>query len=262
MFPFAKSANRLQGAFALVLLTLVLVVCSGCTNSSREPGRAYAEPNDWNGRNSVAGSSIFKNLLTDQGFRIYKFAGLSGRSRKLDAIIWFPTDLETPSLAAMAWFDAWLAQSPDRVLIYMGRDCNPVEEYWKLAAANASPRNATDFYREAALASSEMDKMRNSLDEVSFSRWFIVDNRHPTFVVKSWRGEWADESQLDSSSVTVHSRLVPVSDFSKDELNKFFADQKTKQKVRSNAVPNPAGVSPQNSTPRNRLGFHSENRCP
>jgi hypothetical protein len=260
MFPFAKAANRLQGAFALFLLTLVLVVCSGCTNTSREPGQAYAEPNDWNGRNSVAGSSVFKNLLTDQGFRIYKFSGLSGRSRKLDAIIWFPTDIETPSLAAMAWFDAWLAQSPDRVLIYMGRDCNPVEEYWKLAAANASPRNATDFYREAALASAEMDQMRNSIGEISFSRWFIVDNRYPPFVVKSWKGEWADESQLVSSSVTVHSRLVPVSDFSKDELNKFFADQKTKQKARSNTVPNPAGGSPQNSTPSASASPNSTSR--
>jgi hypothetical protein len=251
MFWQLQRTFRLVTFLSLLLLAGLLVVVAGCGGSTSEPSRVYGEPNDWNGRNSVAGSSVFKNLLTEQGFRVYKFGGLSERSKKLDAIVWFPTDIRTPSTEAIQWFDAWLGASSNRVLIYMGRDCNPVEDYWKLAAAGASPTNATDFLREAALASAENDLMRSRLGDLEFSRWFIVDNRDPRSVVSSWKGPWADEFKLTASPITVRGRLVPVSDFSKGELESYYAAKKAKAARKTSALTNPAGTTKQKANPAN-----------
>lgn len=126
--PQRPAALGRRRACPAATLAACLLLVAGC-----KPQIAY----DYGKRlgphpDSVNGTGVFGEMFENAGHTVYSWSVLSPRLHKrADCIVWFPDDFQPPTAEVIAWLEDWLAEKPDRTLIYVGRDFDAEPAYWQ-----------------------------------------------------------------------------------------------------------------------------------
>ncbi|QGJ72289.1 Hypothetical protein PBC10988_40070 [Planctomycetales bacterium 10988] len=89
----------------------------------------------WMQGTSVNGNTIFQTLMrSDPSFTVTTRDEVTPRLQERgDCFLWFPDRLISPSEREIEWFEDWLTEKDDRVMVYVGRSYDAAESYWSQA---------------------------------------------------------------------------------------------------------------------------------
>lgn len=109
---------------------LLLLLASGCMPS--ELPTYYGRHEAPAAAASVNGTDVLAGMFREAG-RDVRFRRLlvTSELQKTDTIVWFPDDYHAPSEEVCEWFDDWLADAPNRTLVFVGRYFDAAPLYWK-----------------------------------------------------------------------------------------------------------------------------------
>jgi len=128
-----------------------------------------------------------------------------------DCIVWFPDDFRGPSPQVQTWLVGWLAEEPERTLIYVGRDFDAAPRYWEKIRALAPASQLAEIQRRKAAADLLFNEQRARLRENEDCGWFKVDVKPAPRQVSSLEGEpeWLAGVDPSKAEIELASRLVP-----------------------------------------------------
>ncbi|MDA7979259.1 MAG: hypothetical protein MPJ50_10890 [Pirellulales bacterium] len=191
-------------------LPLVLIVAcalnlfSGC-DSSNQLETWYGSSTPLRGDTSVNGLGVFSQMFSAAGHDVASTTILSPRAEELaDVIVWAPRDFGRPSQDAVDWIENWLAQGPDRTLIYIHRDYDAGPAYWREVGPTAPANVQNEVKRQTTLASNDFLGRRASLPvgQTDFT-WFTATGGSKPRTVTSLQGrpEWT--SAIDATKLEI-----------------------------------------------------------
>lgn len=199
----SMASNTASWAFVAMLL---LAGCSHQINSR------YGERSGPGAGDSVNGTAVLGKMLERAGHRVSSWGSLSPRlMAKADCIVWFPNDFEPPTEKVRDWLEAWLADQPDRVLIYVGRDFDAEPWYWEHVLPDA-PADQTEAIRNRhATTQQDYEHARGKLPESEDCDWFTLDSKQPLRQIRSLQGKpaWLDDADPSRLEIELRSRLSP-----------------------------------------------------
>jgi hypothetical protein len=199
--------TRRKGRLVVFLLALAASGCGG--------GGVDAEYGRVRGR-SLNGTGALVQLFREHGHSVRVTTRLSQDVGDWSETIVRFAPLPGPIAQKEAeWYRDWLANGPDRMLIYVPRDFDAESEYWDHVLAHLPPGTTERFRQDA-------EKRRNAtkfwVDELPASTkhaaaspdWFaLVPNpKSPTTCTKL-QGPWAEAVDAKSAAITKHQALKP-----------------------------------------------------
>jgi hypothetical protein len=216
------------------LFVLLLLLLAGC---SPEITTTYGEREGAGAWESVNGTSVLGKMFEQAGHRVSSWGTLSPRlDEKADCIVWFPNDFDPPDKAVCQWLDDWLAEDPDRTLIYVGRDFDAESSYWDHVLPDA-PSDQKELVRKRLYdakdrltpAKKTPDKKtpdkktpdKKSRDRKSSGKseppkpetceWFTLNTSKAPREVRSLQGraDWLEGVKAENVEIMLHNRLVP-----------------------------------------------------
>jgi len=128
--------------------------------------------------------------------------------------VWFPDDFRAPTPQVRTWLDRWLAEEPDRTLIYVGRDFDAASGYWEKIQPLAPTSQLAEIQRRKGKADLVFNQQRAGLREGEDCGWFKVDVNPAPRKVQSLDGqpEWLAGIDPSGTEIELASRLVPPSE--------------------------------------------------
>lgn len=163
------------------------------------------------GGESVNGSSVLAAMFEHAGHRVEATSYLSRRATAFDVIVWFPDNFQPPAASHREFLENWLAEEPNRTLIYVGRDFDAAAPYWQTALSTAPPGEVREVLHRFAQAEATHDGRRAGMPKERYSRWFTVQRDAPRLDVRGVRGEWAAGIDASQAAITLRSRFgVPT----------------------------------------------------
>lgn len=219
--------NRLVRHF----LWLVLLCCAGCADDDLDP--RYGESSG-EGATAVNGLKVLVDLFSQAGHKVSTSVSLSPRVHdSADVIVWAPNDYQPPSDEARQWFQDWMADGLDRVLIYIGRDYDAVPEYWDaiLQTVPANSPDAVDMRARSFAARAAQALRRSATSKPAAtatgnantalpppSPWFTFDHQLKPRHSDTLDGPWAAGIDPQRSAVKLLSRFTPPDDYDYETL--------------------------------------------
>ncbi|MCY2975552.1 MAG: DUF4129 domain-containing protein [Planctomycetota bacterium] len=211
--------NELIGkTVSLVLILCFLLVIgfgSGCDTNRPDSDILYGEASALGAKRSVAGLTAFRALCEKKGLTSVQLDGLSLRSRQLDAIVFIPKSIRTPTTAEITWFESWLSENPNRVLVFVGRDFSPSVRYWQAAMKTDEAIDRVVFAQEKGLAETAHDAMRYENRIAQDCKWFRYVPNDSELLEKqlqkpeTFQGAWVAESDQVDLDVPLRGHLEP-----------------------------------------------------
>ncbi len=211
----SRSPRTLIGMAALLLaatLVLALVVVA----LARGSGNARAVESGYGSSmgSSVNGTGALAALLRKQGHKVRTARRLTAElAGWADVIVRFSFAPGPPDRQEAQWYDDWLESRPERALVYVVRDYDAQDEYWKLVLDQLSG-SPDDERRKQAEAN--LDRARSWVARLPGKEekpadpelWFAVDRAaDPPRRCKSLGGPWAEDVDAASAALTVHEPL-------------------------------------------------------
>jgi len=130
-----------------------------------------------------------------------------------DVIVRFAFAPGPPDREEARWYDDWLENRPERALVYVVRDYDAQDEYWKLVLDQFSGSPDEERRKQAE---SNRDRARNWVARLPDKEekpadpesWFAVGRAaDPPRRCKSLGGSWAEGVDAASAALTVHEPL-------------------------------------------------------
>lgn len=178
--------SRHHGALSIFALTAA-VTLAGCSQLNTEYGKSTGVE----GRRSLNGFGVLRDVYRRQGWKDRTVARLSERPRASDTIVWTPTVDHPPSQEATDWFEEWLEEG-DKTLVYVLRDYATENTYWQQAARLAEPEQRAEYRRRTAR--SQLEHLRLLLERPTLitNGWLTAVPLDPPEVIGETTGAWAD----------------------------------------------------------------------
>ena len=196
-------------AAALVLALVVVALARGSVN-------AHALESGYGGSmgSSVNGTGALAALLRKQGHNVRTAWRLTAElAGWADVIVRFSFAPGPPDRQEARWYDDWLESRPERALVYVVRDYDAQEEYWKLVLEQLSGSPDEERRKQAE---ANLDRARNWVARLpdkaeqpaESESWFAVDRAaDPPRRCRSLGGPWAEDVDAASAGLTVHEPL-------------------------------------------------------
>jgi hypothetical protein len=169
----------------------VLILLSGCGRAQKldtSYGKTYGTP----GEASVNGTSVLMRMFKEAGFKTSTVQRFSPRLEKADVIVWAPDDFSPPDREHREYLENWLQAQSGRTVIYIGRDYDAAEAYWRQALPHAKPEQNAEYQRKLAEAISEWQSRRAAApDKDQYARWFKTKVGQPRRQAATLEGPWA-----------------------------------------------------------------------
>ena len=129
-----------------IVLLLWASLVAGCRNESISTvyGRRAAN------LRSANGTSVLASMFEKAGHKVSTWRRLSPKLDGFQTIVWAPDSFEPPSLEEREYLEGWLADKPNRTVIYIGRDYDPLPDYWTQMLAGSPADQRTEFSRRMA----------------------------------------------------------------------------------------------------------------
>jgi len=211
----SRSPRILIGMAALALaaaLVLALVVVA----LARGSGNAHALESGYGSSmgSSVNGTGALAGLLRTQGHNVRTAWRLTAElAGWADVIVRFAFAPGPPDREEARWYDDWLKSRPERALVYVVRDYDAQEEYWKLVLDQLSGSPDEERRKQAE---SNRDRAHNWVSRLPDKEkkpagpesWFAVGRAaDPPRRCKRLGGPWAEDVDAASAALTVHEPL-------------------------------------------------------
>jgi len=202
----ASDKNALGGSTLRLWLLMGFYIAStsmiGCGSRSVGTDEFYGEASAYGTKQSVAGLSSFRALCEKNGQTSIQLNGLSLRSRQLDTIVFAPKGMRLPTTSEIKWFEEWLAEYPNRTLVFIGRDFSPATRYWQRAVETLKKSDRSVFAQEKSQAETSHETLRWKQDQEMECSWFRQDTK-PLEVVDGTNvsGFWRNEAASKDTGV-------------------------------------------------------------
>ena len=167
------------------------------------------------GSDSVNGTAVLANMFQQAGHHVSTTGRLTPRlMERADVIVWAPDNFAPPSAAVIQWFDDWWLDSPNRLLIYIGRDYDAAPLYWRTVQAGAPAKQLPEIKRRLAKDQGEYMAERNAAASNASCDWFSVASRGTARTATTLSGDpqWLagiDAKQLD---IELRGKFTPAAD--------------------------------------------------
>jgi hypothetical protein len=150
-------------------------------------------------------------MFEQAGHKVTSREVLSPKLRRADCIVWFPDDFQPPSKKVRRWLEDWLNESPQRTLIYVGRDFDAAPWYWEKVAPLAPPEQAEAVQAQLKDAKLFFQWDRDDIPKSEDCEWFTIKGKQRPRKVRSLKGEpqWLDGVEPAELEIELFSRIVP-----------------------------------------------------
>lgn len=197
-----------QRIAAIAVLCLVAICASGC---SEELETHYGQRSGPGVSSSVNGTAVLADMFEQAGHHVSAWYSLSPRLEREDCIVWFPDDFQPPSREVREWLEQWLDWSPDRTLIYVGRDFDAATWYWRKVGQGApdGQRQLVHDRQQAAELSFGLARLR--IPEWEDCDWFVAEGEDQPRKVRSLQGErrWCAAVEPNDLEIELSGRIEP-----------------------------------------------------
>ncbi len=207
--------SRPSGSLRLVALhtPLLAILLAGC---SRDIDTLYGRREGLGASASVNGTAVLGEMFEQAGHRVYSWQTLSPRlSQRADCIVWFPDDFQPPSKEVRQWLEEWLAEKPERTLVYVGRDFDAAMWYWQHVLPN-TPAEQRPLVAERLQAAKTRFRERRDLDKNTEKDcgWFTLNDSQPMRQVQKITSDpqWLDGVDASRLEIELRRRLSPPTD--------------------------------------------------
>jgi hypothetical protein len=201
----SASTLRLLAASGTTLIVLGLSGCGWDLDATYGKSRGT----------SLNGTAVLTRMLRDSGHEVRTAIRLNDELAEwAEGIVRFAPYPGPPARDEAVWYRNWLANGPDRWLIYVVRDFDTVAEYWQNVqddltdASEASRRAEAERMRSAAAdywVAKLPEKAKSPADLVE---WFGADSAWmPPRVCTKLSGPWAAGIDAAAAGLTVHEPL-------------------------------------------------------
>ena len=198
----------------LLLLILLSVTTTGCFS---DVDTFYGRGKSQIGAKSVNGTAVLAEMFETAGHKVASRDKLTPRlSQRADCIVWFPDDFQPPDEKHVDWFEAWLRGKSGRTLIYVCRDFDAGEWYWKKMYPDASTEQQTLVRNRMIDAQSEFRTRRGSIPAKKDQdcKWFTVEAKYQPRKVRKLQSpdpEWLEDVDPAKLEAELVGRVVPSS---------------------------------------------------
>jgi hypothetical protein len=203
----AQPCGRLAALFFPACLIAVLVL-PGC--GDRGPDTEYGLSRG----PSLNGTSAFAAIFRQRGHEVRPAIRLSEELAEwAQGIVRFATYPGPPEAEEANWYREWLAEDPDRWLIYVVRDFDTQAEYWKEVrdgiAETADPERRALAEEKRAAAADWLSRLPKKAEKTgSATEWFKVEAAANTpKVCTKLDGIWARDVDAAAAALTVHESV-------------------------------------------------------
>jgi hypothetical protein len=200
-----RSSRRLA---SLLPAACVIAVLAGC--GVRGPETEYGLSRG----TSLNGTSAFAAIFKERGHEVRSAIRLTDELAEwAEGIVRFSPYPGPPEAAEAKWYREWLAEDPERWLIYVVRDFDTLAEYWKevrdriAETAEADRRDEADEKRSAA--ADWVTRLPTKPEKTASARdWFKVETvANPPKVCTSLEGIWAEGVDAAAAVLTIHESV-------------------------------------------------------
>jgi hypothetical protein len=193
------------------LMLAALVGGAGC--GAGDISVQYGLQSGSQGRTSVNGTAVLASLFRQAGHQVTAVKRVSPRLRQFDVIIWFPDDFSPPDPHQRVALETWLADKPQRTLIYVGRDFDAAPHYWQAIATEVPPEFRAEVFARQAASQAAHDRQRVETLRQEFARWFVLDSTQGPRRLTSVSSDqgWADDLVQGKLDLHLDTRLLPPS---------------------------------------------------
>ncbi len=178
------------------------------------------------GQVSVNGVGILAGLFKREGHRVTSWPRLSpALYERADTIVWFPSSLDKPSDEVIEWLETWLFDQEGRTLIYVCRDFDAEEGYWKQVSPGAPPEVAAEFALKQTKADFKIT--RQGLPASEDWTWFTMEGALKPRQVTTLDGtpNWLVGVDPTQAEIELNGRLAPPKDRTEDEIQVLLESQ-------------------------------------
>jgi hypothetical protein len=134
-------------------------------------------------------------------------------------VVWAPDDFAIPNKETREFFESWLAATPGRTLVYVGRDYDAAWDYWNAMLDEAPAEQRLDVLRSAAEARAEHCRNRVDMPSEEICEWFVTRRDVPGRRVDALGGPWSAGVDAGQTGIWLQGELdIP----SRKELDKHW----------------------------------------
>ena len=207
-WSFGRSGRPWSASYAWCLL-FALAWLGGC--SSRKAIEVTYGTRRGAGAQSVNGTSVLASMFEAEEFKVYSWHRLSPKLAQYDVILWAPNDFELPGEAQQRFLERWLAAGADRTLIFVGRDYDAAEHYWRTIRSMVPAQQRIDVMRQQAIARALHATRRMGMPPDGVCEWFAMQRDADYHQAAKLDGPWARDLVRDQTDLWVQTALcVPT----------------------------------------------------
>ncbi len=203
----AMRDSRARRALAFPAVGFALLYLAGCGAGLETD---YGTSEGW----SINGTSVLAAALKAEGHEVEAAVRLNDElAGWAKGIIRFATYPGPPDRAEANWYDDWLADDPDRWLVYVVGDFDARSEYWNSVVADLDRKNDSEVLEEARESLGQAADWFRSLPQKSATAadpavWFAVDSAwDPPRICTSLSGPWASGVDSRAAALSLHEPL-------------------------------------------------------
>lgn len=194
---------------AFCWLAGLLLLVAGCRQII-PPSEQFGLVKGVNSFRSLNGLALFEKMLEAQGSKCLFPQKLSPKLETMDAIVLVGDTFSPPGKSARGWLEEWLGRSPDRTVIYFGRDFNADIFYRRETLSQLEPdKQALGRTRLAQKEALEFNAKLEKFSESTFCRWFYIETSGMSVDYVAFEGPWAAEIGNTTGVWPVSIRLLP-----------------------------------------------------
>lgn len=206
--------NRREGAAGpwLILIALSLMALSGCGGGELDSTYGRTSPRYF--PTSVNGTDVLAGMFQAAGHEVVTRRMLiTSRFAKVQTVVWVPNEFSAPGKEVCEWFDGWLADEPDRTLIYVGRGYDAEPTYWRKAAELVPQERRARYVSQQAIAEVFFRRRLQDSKRELECPWFKIE-RVTSGRAELVSGPWVDTTDRkfdpQKAELDFSDWLVPV----------------------------------------------------
>ncbi len=204
------------GAVILILVGLLLAM----RRDERLP-TAYGQRRGGEAARSVNGTAVLAEMFRQRGHRVTTTNRFSRRLDKSDIIIWVPDDFKPPDKEHREYLEQWLSRSPNRTVVYVGRDYNAALDYWERIIPETPPTEASEAQHRQVEARAAWEAARSAMPSEEYSHWFTAKRDGKPRRVDELHGTWAEGIDTSKTQIHLEGQLAIPKEIDRDS----FVDQ-------------------------------------
>ena len=208
-----RSAPKGMAPLAIGVGVAVLLIVVGAMLGRRGDEQlpaAYGRRRGSEAGRSVNGTAVLAEMFRTAGNRVTTASRLSPKLEQADVLVWIPNDFKPPTKEQRDFLTNWASNSPERTVVYVGRDYDAAVDYWQRVGPAAPPEKADVMLRREAEARARVEAERSKMPAQEFAEWFTVKRDEKTSPVPL-EGPWAEGIDEEHVDLHLQGRLaIPV----------------------------------------------------